>query len=305
MLVCVVECILIIESPNVANEGVYYPMIELEELQQEINHLVYTTIKSNYMAMSDTLGIEQYSTPFIPRISPQYLENRFVILGQETDTWYPGPWTECGHLEDFVDAEEDDVERICLDLRYDDFAEYASGEGGRGGHFWGFTREIYRRNLIESDIHEGMYLSHCWMNLFMMEKVNELGKAGRTSQNWGMAQEVMDLQGYLVYEIFKLIQPKVILAMTSHKCDFFLSKYALGNDSLSFEPLGDFSYEDLATSEVYDPSFSYCPVHVIRTYHPNYFCQYLPKAKDKNAYKESIFEFLEQHLSPSWSPWTF
>ena len=54
---------------------------ECLKIQAKINELAFDTFKEHK-------GYEDFSMPLIPRISPQYLENRFVLLGQETNMWY-------------------------------------------------------------------------------------------------------------------------------------------------------------------------------------------------------------------------
>jgi hypothetical protein len=56
-------------------------MTELETLQKAINDLFYQTFK-------EYEGGKGYSKPLIPVISERYLENRVVVMGQETYTWF-------------------------------------------------------------------------------------------------------------------------------------------------------------------------------------------------------------------------
>lgn len=53
----------------------------IDVMQRQINRLAYNTFKN-------AQGFSNFSVPHIPRISPQYLKNRFVFMGEETNTWY-------------------------------------------------------------------------------------------------------------------------------------------------------------------------------------------------------------------------
>ena len=83
---------------------------ELKMIQDEINRCVYETFNG-------VSGYDGFSIPCIPRISSQYLKNRFVILAQETNTWYPN----VGHFQDLASSKYCNLEKILYENCYDDF----------------------------------------------------------------------------------------------------------------------------------------------------------------------------------------
>ncbi|SHL22358.1 hypothetical protein, partial [Fibrobacter sp. UWEL] len=208
-------------------------MNELDELQQEINHLAYSTFTRTCSLLGKDL-LEKFSIPLIPRITQEYFNHRLVILGQETSTWYGRAWYDsCGNnnplykhfnLYEFINAQEDEVRNICQICRYDDFTLYGGAQNRKG--FWEFNRKICRE-VLEDPIEANKPLPFCWLDLFCVETVEYDGK--KPSQDKNLANTVVSMQENLLYEILKLIRPKIILAETHHKNDMFLKDYALGD----------------------------------------------------------------------------
>lgn len=255
---------------------------ELKHLQDDINNLVYDTFRG-------VSGYDDFSVPCIPRISPQYLKNRFVILAQETDTWYPN----CGRFSEFAQSKIEDVEKKLYEERYDVFSEWASES--YPGAFWEFTRNLYNKGILEPPIHTKKWLTHCWMNLFCIEKcVDKRDNHGRPSQHKDLAKEVMSIQGNLVFQILALIKPKIILATTAHFNDSFLLKNGLGSDwsQVEFKTADEehiYATNHLAEILIKDESNPLYGVKILRSYHPNFF--------SKRINRKNIFIDIEKQLS--------
>ena len=278
---------------------------ELQSLQDEINHLAYDTF-------AGITGFDEFSVPCIPRISPQYLENRFVILAQETDTWNPS----FGRFQKFSQSKFIEVEKILYEERYDDFSEWAADV--YPGAFWEFTRKLYENKILESPIHDKKWLNHCWMNLFCVEKcVDKKDNSGRPSRNKGLAEKVMDVQKNLVFQILTLIKPKIVLATTGHANDVFWLKNALGTDysQVRFKTVDDkeiYEIKHIAEIEINDGKNPLYGVKILRTYHPNFFSKRINR-RDKMVeigkkvsdmglskaayYQQVLFEVLKKWVS--------
>jgi hypothetical protein len=278
---------------------------KLRFLQKEINHLAYDTF-------AGIAGYKEFSVPCIPRISPQYLKNRFVLLAQETDTWYPN-W---GHFQEFSQSKYAEVEKILYEERYDDFSEWAAST--YPGAFWEFTRSLYENGILEAPLHEKKWLSHCWMNLFCIEKCKDKkDDSGRPSRHIELAEKVMNVQKNLVFQILKLIKPRIILATTGHANDCFLLKNALGTDrsQVEFKAVDNkeiYEIKHITEIEIYDEKNPLHGVKILRTYHPNFFSKRINR-RDKMVeigekvsnmglskaayYQQVLFEVLKKWVS--------
>ncbi len=274
---------------------------ELHFVQEEINHLAYDTF-------AGITGHDDFSVPCIPRISPQYLKNRFVFLAQETNTWYPDQ-----RFQYFSSSKYENLEKILYEERYDDFCQWASDE--YSGSLWEFTRTLYKEKILLGPLHEGKYLTHCWMNLFCIEKCRDkTDRFGRPSQFKEIADEVIDVQENLVFKILALIKPKIILATTGFANDSYLLKNALGTDchQVRFKIVDEkeiYKIEHLAQIEINDERNPLYGVKILRTYHPNFFSKRINR-KDKmieigkrvsdmglskaDYYKQVLFEVLKK-----------
>lgn len=273
-------------------------MNDLNKLQHEINHLAYTTFKQGCKGCSAE-RLKEFSIPLIPRIPQKYLEYGLVILGQETDTWYGKRWYENEdknnglyglykefNLYDFINAQESEVERICQVCRYDRHVDFIfnTEEGARKKGIWGYIRKICRDVLGEPKsrkknspkIDPKKDIPFCLLDLFCVETVKygepSSEQGGRPSQDKELAEEVNKMQGDLIYQILKLIEPKAILATTNYKNDGFLKQYALGDPAAKVTAVnksGRFSIDEIASMEIGQNALK--GTKVIRTYHPNYF----------------------------------
>ena len=131
-------------------------MVNLNNIQDAI-----IGIYAKYLAeLKQGLG---FSAPLMPNISQRYLDNRVVIMGQETNTWYNDI-----QYPDFKKCDYNEIKRLCFTERTDFFV----GNKGKknGGMFWVFNRSLYNANILGGDIVEDGKLSHCWLNLFCIEK---------------------------------------------------------------------------------------------------------------------------------------
>lgn len=256
--------------------------LELQQMQEQINSLVYQTF-------SGITGYDDFSVPLVPRISPQYLENRFVLMGQETNTWYADKKDEClgwvrdKRFKEFSESSLDEMEQILQIERYDRFCNSSSIT--YGGAFWTFTRYLYNDGVISGPMVSNGFLSHVWMNLFCIENcVNKKDNSGRPSQSWELADRVMMIQKDLVFKILEIIKPKVILATVGYENDYFLKRYALQVDDLnssveSIDPLNIFNTNHMCQFVVNDVSHPLYGTTILRTYHPSFFLNHINKGR--------------------------
>lgn len=145
---------------------------QLNEIQKRINQIFFETFR-NYK------GGLNLSRPLIPLISENYLKNRVIIIGQETNTWYK--------------EGEDDLNNIYLkdynssDIFYGTsvYKKFIKEAAPRyGGKFWEFTKALYSKIFFNGQLQEDGYLGHCWINLFSVESVGEKGnQKGRPTNN--------------------------------------------------------------------------------------------------------------------------
>lgn len=256
-------------------------MNDIDKIQKEILELAYKTFSK-----ITTAG--EFSYPLIPLLSEEYFKNRVVILGQETNTWR-------GFVQNSKDKQ---VYQECLD-EYDRFVrkEVLSYKG----KFWEFSRSLYSKNVLKGTICKESKLSHCWMNLFCLEKsTTRNDKKNLPSQNREVANQVIAIQKKFVFEVLKMIQPKVILALIGNKNDDILEKYVLGAEKVDFKPIdlsGTFDQRQLAEIEINDDSNPLKDTLIIRTYHPTYF-MWRMRGKDKRElYQKVIYKEVEKGLS--------
>jgi len=255
-------------------------MNDIDKIQKDILELAYSTF--NKIKAEDW-----YSYPLIPRISEEYFKNKVVVLGQETNSWL-------GH---FRCSEQKDVYKECLN-GYNCFVR--DKVPSYRGKFWAFSRNLYK-DIFGGYICKNDQLSHCWMNLFCVErcKRNEKTKNGKPSQDRALANQVIAIQKDFVYQVMKIIQPRIVLALIGNKNDDIFAKYALGTELDSqkiirknLDPV--FREEQLAEFEIIDDSN---PLHdslIIRTYHPSYFMGRMKG--DKSLYRDLIYGRIKTFL---------
>ena len=159
-------------------------MDDLKAIQNEIERLAYERFRN--------IDCSEYFTyPLVPRISEEYLKNRVVVMGQETNTWY-------GHIDN-PEKRENFLEGSLAE--YDRFVrERAASYRGK---FWQFSRSLYKRGILEGCICNGNWLSHCWMNLFCIENSAYQGdkKKNLPSQNRDLANRVIEIQQDFVFQV--------------------------------------------------------------------------------------------------------
>lgn len=256
-------------------------MDDLEKIQDEIQRLAYEYFQ--HMEFS-----EGFSCPLIPRVSEDYLKNRIVIMGQETNTWW-----------NMIYSDHDIKEWCagkCLNEGYDKFVRECVVS--YGGKFWEFSRSLYKE-VLKGPICNGNALSHCWMNLFCIEKCvcrNDNNPKHKPSQNRKLAKRVMNVQRDFVYEVMKLIRPKIILAMIGNKNDDLFKKFVLGTECVDekqiecAETFGELRTTEFKEFEVRDAMNPLYGTMILRTYHPSYFMGRMRGKERKELYKNLIYE---------------
>ncbi len=257
--------------------------------------------------LSKPSRIKRLSYPLISRISNEYLQNRVVVVGQETNTWYPK--TEDDFHKEFLGSSLKEIERKALIERYDKFVDEEVEE--YGGHFWEFNRQLYKRNIINGWIvTKERRLNHCWINLFVMEACKDKeDDSGRPSkrENSTLRNEIISLQKDIVFQLLKLLSPKLVIFLTGHNLDYFLFNFTI-NDS---DPKLIKLHNKLDTKEacqILSKNPYWKDTVMIRLYHPTYFMGRInanKKIKDRiglhykvsDFYTEVVFEFLSKNYS--------
>lgn len=254
-------------------------MDDLETIQNEILRLAYGYFRN--MDFS-----EGFSCPLIPRISKEYLKNRIVIMGQETNTWWDRIYSN-QQLKDWC------TEKKCLNDGYDKFVK---NEVERyGGSFWNFSRSLYKEVLNEH-ICLNEALSHCWVNLFCIEKCeykNDKDKKHKPSQCRELAKRVMGIQKDFIFQIMKLIRPKIILAMIGVDNDDLFQKYVLGTEDVERGEL--FEKNKIVEYKVCNKLSPLYGTSILRTYHPNFFMNYM-SVENREKYKKIIYERIKAFI---------
>ena len=258
-------------------------MDDLEKIQNEIQKLAY-----EYFRNVDCS--EGFTYPLIPRISETYLKNRVVVMAQETNTWV-------GHIdcpekqEKFLGGCLAEYDRFVRD----DVARYR-------GKLWQFSRSLYKRGLLDGCIQNGSMLSHCWMNLFCIEKStcrNDKNKKHLPSQNRELANRVLEIQQDFVFQVLRLIQPRAILALIGNKNDDLLKKYALGTESvksISIDSSNSFDETELAELKVCENTNPLHETLILRTYHPTYFMGRMKGRERRALYRDLIYNRIQSFL---------
>lgn len=233
-------------------------------LQERINQAFVAKFK-NYA------GGLNLSVPYIPRISDNYLKTRTIVLGQETNTWYPNG--QIDGLKTIFHQHLNNVDEICLKKRYDKFIK--SSVGKYPGKFWEFQRLLYAEHILQGQMIQNNQLSHCWLNLFAIEACkNKKDDSGRPTKNKILADKIMKMQQDLLFELFEILQPETIFSLTGHSLDQNLLKFGIKDLNAtikSLDPLKILSANELGRIEVLDKDHPLYGKKIIRTYHPTYF----------------------------------
>lgn len=241
---------------------------DIRELQESINKIYIDTFK-NY---SGSLNL---SVPHIPRVSASYLDNRAIILGQETNTWYRETEDD---LKNVFLENIGDVSKICLNDRYDKFISEAAKT--YPGKFWEFTRLLYKYKILNGDLELQEQLPHCWMNLFVVEACTQDDKSkGRPTKNWSLATKIMEMQGDLLFKVFQVLKPKLIVCLTGYSLDKFLFENALNvtESERVVNAIDSFVLNDHMLAEIIVTNNAHLLFNtkIIRCYHPTYFLGYI------------------------------
>lgn len=240
---------------------------ECEEIQEKLYDLYWETF-SKYKG---GLG---FSIPLMPRITKNYLKNRVIVVGQETNTWYRKTEDDLFNL---FTQNRNYIENLCLVERYDNFTSYVSQD--YKGKFWGFNRSLYENNFLQGPMVTGEGLSHCWLNLFCVEACKDKGdKTGCPSNSKGrhLVKPIIKLQGELLYQLFDLLKPKLILFLVGNSVNTALNELALGNPkSQEWIPLDNqgvlLGNDDLCEIKINDEENILKDVNILKAYHPTYF----------------------------------
>lgn len=253
------------------------------------------------------------SYPLIPRISKEYLKNRVIVVGQETNTWYPNPRNKKanGEIDDFnkefLGSSLEEIEIKGLKERYDRFIDNEVEE--YGGYFWEFNRQLYRNNIIKGQIlTKERQLNHCWVNLFVMEACKyKNDTAGRPSKNLFVQKEVLSLQKDLLFQLLKILSPRLIIFLTGHGLDHVVFNFALLDSNPKLIKIHDKLNVEEAC-QIYSKVSYWKDIVIIRLYHPTYFMGYINANKkikkrinlDRKVsefYTDVVFEFLSKNYS--------
>jgi len=237
-----------------------------------INSIQKSIIKEFACQFKNYNGDLNLSVPLIPRISTEYLSNRTIVVGQETNTWYPYKNT-IENLAHLFTKYPDELEKECLVNRYDKFVnEHVEKYGGK---FWEFNRLLYSKKIISGNIVQNSSLTHCWINLFLTEAIAKKNhKMGRPTSNRQLAEEIIKLQGDLIARLFEILTPKRIIFLTGHSLDGYLFQTALKDVEVIIKPLDPnkvLTCNELAKFEIQDKNHVLFETDIVRTYHPSYF----------------------------------
>ena len=133
-------------EPYVRSQAVEESNEKRADEAERLQNLVYKLFISTLISRESKFRL---SYPLIPRISEEYLRNRIVVVGQETNTWYD-TGSKYGDYNDVFLNKKHEIEKESLCNRYDDFVNKHVRE--YGGKFWSFNRLLYEKGIIEGDI---------------------------------------------------------------------------------------------------------------------------------------------------------
>lgn len=259
-------------------------MESCESLQSKVNELYAETFKNE----SDlTLCF-----PLLPRINDAYIKDRIMIVGQETKGWY----CKLGNYNSLVHDPKRMVD-VALEA-YDDFAKYSALDNNTN-IFWTFLNELYRE-VFKRDVVDGDgNLGHVWLNVFLMEAIDELDDKGKPTTNKNIAAGVLKQQDRLLYHLLKLLKPRIILFLTGPTLDWALEEYIFSEDysdgCLSYSKVSEnasFGSNAFAKIQMKKVIPELAETKIYRMFHPNYL-HFLGK-DDMDKYKEYVFEELRK-----------
>jgi hypothetical protein len=245
-------------------------MKDIDTIQKKLNKLFIERF-SMYE------GGKGLSVPLIPRLTEAFFKNRIIVVGQETNTWYRE--TEDDLLKVF-NKQSGDIDTICLKDRYDKFV--AKTASNYGGNFWRFARGIHKDIFNEPMVTKDGELGHIWLNLFSVEACkNKKDKNGTPTKNRQLAKVILDLQNGLLLDILKLLEPKIVIFLTGHSLDKYIT-YELKIKDFEFKPIDKNKIlwsRELGELSIKDNELSLSNCTFIRAYHPSYFLGYINSNK--------------------------
>jgi hypothetical protein len=245
-------------------------MAELEELQKSIVSLFRSEIIGDE-------GKWSLSMPCIPRISERYLNNRIVVVGQETNYW--------GKYRDVYPNNLDNLETLAVKDCYDDFVEkYVQTYRGK---FWDFQRHLYNKKYIEGPIVINGQLSHAWINLFQMEACQQFNyknsSKGKPTANFELREHILSMQNDILYKLLTLLNPRLIIFLTGHGLDDVLIKYGLNNAKVDLIKIDESNvFDEQQICEFKLPSTHVLSkAKMLRLSHPTYFMWKMASKRNK------------------------
>lgn len=276
-------------------------MSELERIQAKVTQLYYSHLKK-YRNIEENLHL---SLPHIPLISEAYLENRIIIMGQETNTWYREGDNDLlnVYLKKYDEKNPDPL------YGTEPYRKFISESvEAYPGKFWEFAKNLYSKNLIEGPIQKNGYLGHCWINLFSVEALEgKKDSDGRPTKNTDLRDKVLALQDGLLYELLSILKPKILIALIGGNLSsaFMVDSMGLNwkNDQLKWstiDPNQIMGDHELVEYQVNLTNHPLDGVKILRTYHPSYFMgringnKKLKKKMEDEAIDYSISEYYQK-----------
>jgi hypothetical protein len=239
--------------------------MKLQDIQKQVIDAFYQQFK-NYE------GGLNLSRPHIPLISEGYLKNRVIVMGQETNTWYRKGEDD---LKDYYLGHYDPSNTNYGSEPYKEFVKNSAEK--YSGAFWRFSRKLYLNNVLEGNLQNDGFLSHCWINLFTTEAVNEKNEIdGRPTKNLILRNEVLSLEKGLHLKLFEILKPEMLILLTGLflTTDLINSTFQLDFNELEYPTIDNnevFGSHELCELKINSPSHPLFSSKIVRAYHPTFF----------------------------------
>jgi len=176
-----------------------------------------------------------------------------------------------------------------------------------------FKKNYTKKKIISNNIIENNELNHCWINLFAMEACQyREDEYGRPTKKERIREEVLNLQQDLLYELLKLLEPKVIIFLTGNSLDYVIEKsLGIAPNAMKKVQIIDLLEIRQACRIVPEENSIFNQSLIIRLYNPTYFMAYIngfnelrKKLKDAGCkiinaqfYTETIISYLKKHIA--------
>ncbi len=236
---------------------------------KRLQDLIYELFDSTLTRKEEEFPL---SYPLIPRISENYIKNRVVVVGQETNIWYD-TGSETGDYNNIFLNPKNDLETEALRKRYDRFVKEKVPT--YRGKFWDFNRALYDKEIIEGEIVKNGELSHCWINFFAMEACcDKQDENGKPTKNIELREAILGHQGMLTYHLLKILSPRLIIFLTGHSLDNYVCKHALNiqyNGCFKAIDKKNILQSNHACQIVTNKKSYFSNTTILRLYHPTYF----------------------------------